>query len=612
MYTRKTILRRVSNALICVSILGATWAGSARPAHALDCSVPLQAMGPIDPANGFPLYYQDSKNLALEHCLDLVCDPNLAVPDSSKPVSFPDNFPDEFFYQLAEANMTGPHGETFLMILALEGSFAGGTPEDGQQVVFTRVRVRATGLTPGATYTITYPYGVETITATSNLPRVIDFTRDIGGQAGVFTTVLNGDMGPFLRWAAGSPPPAAGLVGNPTANQSVTGSACGTNIFKVEGPGLPAGGVQTNQFNPVIGRRHLPVCGDGYVDAGEQCDDGNTLNGDCCSSTCQIDPVGSACSDGNACTTADACSGSTCVGGPPPNCNDGNACTADSCDPGTGCVNAKLTGTSCSDGNACTQTDVCQAGICTGTNPVICSALDQCHDVGMCDPGTGVCSNPDKPDGTTCDDGQFLICSLPDTCQAGACAPAGGGDLDGDTICNHDDNCPAIANLSQTDLDGDGIGNICDPVDATIDLGQATVRRSSNPAQPNGRIGLKGTFTMGPGEGPFSDAAGIAVRVQDGLGLDYTVTWSPASCAELGPMIRCRSGGGWLRGTFWPLPATSGQYAFYISLSRVDLHGMRQGPVTVDIMHGDNIDRVGTLDACGTSTPAVRVRCKNR
>ena len=32
-----------------------------------------------------------------------------------------------------------------------------------------------------------------------------------------------------------------------------------------------------------------PVCGDGHLDPGEECDDGNTQNGDGCSSTCQIE-----------------------------------------------------------------------------------------------------------------------------------------------------------------------------------------------------------------------------------------------------------------------------------------------------------------------------------
>jgi cysteine-rich repeat protein len=37
-----------------------------------------------------------------------------------------------------------------------------------------------------------------------------------------------------------------------------------------------------------------PVCGNGVVEAGEQCDDGNTVNGDGCSSTCQKEIVATA------------------------------------------------------------------------------------------------------------------------------------------------------------------------------------------------------------------------------------------------------------------------------------------------------------------------------
>src|SRR5262249_34593333 len=36
--------------------------------------------------------------------------------------------------------------------------------------------------------------------------------------------------------------------------------------------------------------RAMAVCGDGVIDVGEQCDDGNTLPNDCCSPTCQIEP----------------------------------------------------------------------------------------------------------------------------------------------------------------------------------------------------------------------------------------------------------------------------------------------------------------------------------
>ena len=32
-----------------------------------------------------------------------------------------------------------------------------------------------------------------------------------------------------------------------------------------------------------------PVCGNGIIESGEQCDDGNLVDGDGCSSTCQIE-----------------------------------------------------------------------------------------------------------------------------------------------------------------------------------------------------------------------------------------------------------------------------------------------------------------------------------
>ena len=65
-----------------------------------------------------------------------------------------------------------------------------------------------------------------------------------------------------------------------------------------------------------------PVCGDGNVDPGEQCDDGNNVDGDSCSSTCELPPrcgdgnvdPGEQCDDGNN-IDGDSCS-STC--GPPP------------------------------------------------------------------------------------------------------------------------------------------------------------------------------------------------------------------------------------------------------------------------------------------------------
>ncbi len=91
------------------------------------------------------------------------------------------------------------------------------------------------------------------------------------------------------------------------------------------------------------------LCGNGQLDAGEQCDDGNTDDGDCCSSACVFETEG--CSDGDACTIGDLCDGAgTCVPGGPLDCSDGDLCTQDSCDPGTGCANLGEPATTCETG----------------------------------------------------------------------------------------------------------------------------------------------------------------------------------------------------------------------------------------------------------------------
>ena len=198
------------------------------------------------------------------------------------------------------------------------------------------------------------------------------------------------------------------------------------------------------------------TCSDGVcVGAALSCDDGNPCTDDSCdpATGCVSTPNTAPCDDRNACTTADTCSGGHCGGGPAPNCDDGNACTDDVCNAATGCVNSPYAAR-CDDGNACTRTDTCQAGTCTGTNPVTCPAQDQCHDAGTCDPTTGTCSNPAKPNGTACDDGS--ACTRSDTCQAGACTGAN------PVTCPAPDQCHDAGT--------------CDPATGTC----------SNPAKPNG------------------------------------------------------------------------------------------------------------------------------
>src|SRR5439155_7441432 len=81
----------------------------------------------------------------------------------------------------------------------------------------------------------------------------------------------------------------------------------------------------------------------------------------------------------------------------------------------------KSDGSACNDSNACTQSDICQQGVCIGANPVQCSALDACHDPGTCNPNTGTCTNPNKMDGAACSDNN--ACTNMDACKGGVCTP---------------------------------------------------------------------------------------------------------------------------------------------------------------------------------------------
>jgi hypothetical protein len=91
---------------------------------------------------------------------------------------------------------------------------------------------------------------------------------------------------------------------------------------------------------------------------------------------------------------------SDCVAAPSLLCDDKNLCTTDA---GTWTVIHDKQG-QC----ACTNT------------AVVCSASDQCHVAGICNPGTGACSNPNASNGTPCNDKN--ACTQKDMCTGGVCA----------------------------------------------------------------------------------------------------------------------------------------------------------------------------------------------
>jgi cysteine-rich repeat protein len=165
-----------------------------------------------------------------------------------------------------------------------------------------------------------------------------------------------------------------------------------------------------------------PVCGNGSNEAGEECDDGNTISGDGCSASCVLEVLTAVCGnnaieapetcdDGNT-TDGDGCD-ATCQIEIPADCGDGNLDAGEECDDGNNL-----------DGDGCSM-------ICTSEIPPACG--DNTLDVGEeCDDGN-----------TANDDGCSALCFLedPQVCGNGLEEPGEECD-DGNTTSG--DGCSAI------------------------------------------------------------------------------------------------------------------------------------------------------------------------
>lgn len=208
----------------------------------------LQVVGPVSPENGFPVWYQDANGMTLELCLDDAAQCLLPI---APPFTFPTVFPDEAFYFAAGASMPTTLGPGTADIgLDLEAAFVNGPVVPGDQMVFGRVRIRIDDLQPGESYAVTHPYGQDVVVAEPD--GTVFVTEDIGNMTGGpnFGEALNSRIGPFLTWDTypGDPAIPAGFIGDSTVAHTVTGSPFGTDFFRVEGPGLPPGGIQTDEF----------------------------------------------------------------------------------------------------------------------------------------------------------------------------------------------------------------------------------------------------------------------------------------------------------------------------------------------------------------------------
>jgi cysteine-rich repeat protein len=196
-------------------------------------------------------------------------------------------------------------------------------------------------------------------------------------------------------------------------------------------------------------------CGDGAVNSGEDCDDGNLVDGDCCEADCLFTCVVNAdCFDGEPCNGDEGCSGHCCLPGEPqPDgmacgasriCLDGS-CVAGGC--GDGVVEATA-GEECDDGNDVAG-DGCESD-CSFSCEFELDCLDGrlCNGSETCDPAAHRCvAGIPAAEGTPCSEA-----GSDGLCRGGSCAPptCGDGIVDADEACDD-------RNL----VDGDGCDNDC-------------------------------------------------------------------------------------------------------------------------------------------------------
>lgn len=244
----------------------------------------------------------------------------------------------------------------------------------------------------------------------------------MGGSNNIFDMIYDGESGHFFGLA--------------TSGEGGTGTQS-TTVLEFE-----MGGAVLNTFTlpfaaDGIGALAQAVCGDGNVDEGEACDDGNDVDSDACTSLCEK----AACGDGILYEGVEAC-------------DDGNDIDDDGC---TNLCNEPACGDGIlQQGEACDDGNDVDADECTNS-----CVLPEC--------GNGITEGAEE-----CDDGndeQYDDCT--NWCTIQTC---GNGEIDPGEECddgNHEDGDGCPANCIPGEC-GDGIvepGDECDDGNSVDDDG---------------------------------------------------------------------------------------------------------------------------------------------
>lgn len=196
---------------------------------------------PVDPANGFAEYVEDSQGLALALCLN----PNFCFFDPVVPGNtFSEliGFGAEGFWWLGEATLTTAGGVDAVIVMGAEAAFNTEDPGPGEQFPFTRLRIRVDIAIPGI-YTVTHPFGQETYVLPNAGTRVINDSFDIEFMP---NAVNQGRVAPWLTWDTFPGDSALDInndgvdefIGISGVAHAVKGAPCGNNFFRISAVAL--------------------------------------------------------------------------------------------------------------------------------------------------------------------------------------------------------------------------------------------------------------------------------------------------------------------------------------------------------------------------------------
>ncbi len=206
------------------------------------------------------------------------------------------------------------------------------------------------------------------------------------------------------------------------------------------------------------GRTLVPVaCGDGIVQAGEECDDRNTTNGDGCSAQCKHEICGNnrvdgneGCDDGNE-INGDGCDNnctvSSCGNGvragsegcDDANVQDGDGCSAECMIEVAGCQSDA----ECDDEIYCNGIESCDDATCLPGATIDCSSSDGNCRVGECDEDENACVANFADVGASCNDSN--ACTPDEACNAdGVCVGTSGSSCDDGNVCNGVEACDSL------------------------------------------------------------------------------------------------------------------------------------------------------------------------